>query len=249
MPYNIDAGADGGFVVGFPSRRDAAASALAEERAARTQGFTPAELIARIEEAFGGNAGGGPKHFHPGDRTHNPTEGWDPLDPNADSNLFVDPLEAARNAGFEEGFAAAAQAAQDAAERDRALLLGIGDALQGAHGVDRDALAGKLRATVLALVTRIVGEMGVSSDLLAARVAAATELLADESESAILRLHPDDVALVEGKLPATVFAAGDSSLGRGTFALESASTIVEDGPALWLDQLATAIDRVALPTC
>jgi flagellar assembly protein FliH len=29
--------------------------------------------------------------------------------------------------------------------------------------------------------------------------------------------------------------------------LESASTIVEDGPELWLEQLAQAIDRVAVP--
>jgi flagellar assembly protein FliH len=243
MPYNAET--ETGFVVGFPSRRDAAASALAEERAAQTPGFTPAELIARIEEAFGGGHAG-PRHFSPADRAHNPTAGWDPLDPNA---AFVDPIEAARDAGFEEGFAAASQAAQDAAARDRALLLGIADALQGAHGVDREALAGKLRATVLALVTRIVGETGVSADLLTARVDAAAGLLADESESAILRLHPDDVALVEGKLPATVFAAGDAALARGTFVLESASTIVEDGPALWLDQLAAAIDHVALPAC
>lgn len=243
-----DAAVDTGFVVGFPSRRDAAASALAQERAAQTPGFTPAELIARIEEAFGGNAGG-PRHFSPADRTTNPTEGWDPLDPDADTAAFVDPVEAAHLAGFEEGFAAASEAAREVAERDRALLLGIGEALKNAHGVDREALAGKLRATVLALVARIVGETGVSGDLLTARVQAAAELLADESEAAILRLHPDDVALVDGKLPAAVVAAGDGTLARGTFMLESASTIVEDGPALWLDQLASAIDRVALPAC
>ena len=44
----------GGFVVGFPARRDAAAMALADAQATRATGFTPAELIARIEEAFGG---------------------------------------------------------------------------------------------------------------------------------------------------------------------------------------------------
>jgi flagellar assembly protein FliH len=30
--------------------------------------------------------------------------------------------------------------------------------------------------------------------------------------------------------------------------LEAASTIVEDGPAMWIDQLTAAIDRIALPS-
>jgi flagellar assembly protein FliH len=45
-----------------------------------------------------------------------------------------------------------------------------------------------------------------------------------------------------------VFAVGDVHVARGSFVLESASTIVEDGPELWLEQLAQAIDRVAVPT-
>jgi flagellar assembly protein FliH len=31
--------------------------------------------------------------------------------------------------------------------------------------------------------------------------------------------------------------------------MESASTVIEDGPAMWLEQLEAAIDKVALPTC
>ena len=93
----------------------------------------------------------------------------------------------------------------------------------------------------------LVGEAGVSADLLAARVEAAADLLADKAESALLRVHPADVALLDGKLPPTIFAAGDAAVARGSFVLESASTVVEDGPTLWLDQLALAIDRVPLP--
>jgi flagellar assembly protein FliH len=72
-------------------------------------------------------------------------------------------------------------------------------------------------------------------------------LLADGAESALLRLHPDDVPLVQGKLPATIFPVGDPHVTRGSFVIESASTIVEDGPDVWLDQLAQAIDRVPIP--
>ena len=89
----------------------------------------------------------------------------------------------------------------------------------------------------------------VMDDALAARVEAATALLADSAESAVLRLHPDDVALVKDRLPPTIFTTGDATLERGNFVLEGAATLVEDGPELWLAQLAAAIERVPLPLC
>ena len=85
--------------------------------------------------------------------------------------------------------------------------------------------------------------------MLAARVHAATDCLVDAAESAMLRVHPDDVPLLEGRLPATVFAVGDAALARGSFVLESASTVVEDGPEAWIEQLAHAIDKVPTPKC
>jgi len=210
-------GDSGGFVVGFPARRDAAAMALADAHATRVSGFTPAELIARIEEAFGG----GPKHFSPAAPNSDPTAGWDPMDAGAEPTPFIDPVETAREAGYAEGVAAARAEMEATAARDGAMLTGLAAALGQAGGFDRD--------------------------LLARRVEAATDLLADASESAMLRVHPNDVALLEGHLPATVFAVGDEQVARGSFVLEAASTIVEDGPAMWLDQLTAAIDRVALP--
>ena len=242
-----EAFAESGFVVGFPSRRDAAAEAALEtRRAAPAGGFTPAELIARIEQAFGGgDPVGRPKHFHPQDRGANPTEGWDPLD--AAQEPYVDPVEAARTAGYDEGYAAAVAAMQERDARDQALAAGVAAALGGGGAIDRATLADQLRRTVLTLVTRIVGETGVSGELLAARVDAATDCLADANESAMLRVNPADVALLEGRLPATVFPVGDANVARGSFVMESASTVVEDGPAMWLEQLEAAIDRVALP--
>src|SRR3546814_10579014 len=72
-------------------------------------------------------------------------------------------------------------------------------------------------------------------------------MLADAAESALLRVNPADVALLDGKLPKNVFAAGDEGVQRGAFVLEAASTIVEDGPDLWLEQLGQALDRIAVP--
>ncbi|UVO51218.1 flagellar assembly protein FliH [Sphingomonas sp. SUN019] len=232
----------GSFTPGLASRHDDAAFALRRAFADRPIGFAPADLLARIRDAAPDLA---PKHFHPADRDSNPTDGWDPLDANAAP--FIDPVEAARAAGYAEGLAAANAGAAKAVERDRALLDDLLAALRADDRIDRDAIAGKLRQTVTFLVGKLVGEIGISADILAARIEAAASLLADATESAMLRVHPDDVALLDGRLPSTIFAVGDEAVARGSFVLEAASTIVEDGPDLWLEQLTHAIDRVAVP--
>lgn len=215
------------FIAGF-SPRNHTGQLIAQAFA--PPGFMPADLRARASA---------PRSFSPADPADNPTAGWDPFDPNA--KPYQDPIATARAEGYAEGLAAAA--AEEG--RDRALAEAIAQTLSGR--VDRDSVARHLRETVLLLVTKIVGETGVAPDILAGRVEAATELLADAAESAMLRVHPDDVALLEGRLPATVFAVGDTAIARGSFVLEAASTIVEDGPELWLDQLTQAIERVAVP--
>lgn len=259
------------FVPGFVSRHDAAAAALVEAfplpdfvagsvwRGAPAPANDPAPV--------GGHPG--PRHFSPADPAKRPTAGWDPLNPNqpdhvpaaeaeAPADPFIDPLFEAHAAGYAEGLAAAraeaaAQAAaraaeaEAAAERNRALMQGLADKLGGAGRLDRERIGRQIRDTVLALTKKLVGEVGVAPDYLAHRIEAAADLLADTSEPALLRVHPDDVPLLDGRLPASMFAAGDASLQRGSFVLESQSTIVEDGPDLWLEQLAQAIDRAPMP--
>lgn len=236
------------FQPGFAGRHRAAAHVL--QRAFEAPiGFAPSEVEhigrRRTEEDLA------PRHFTPATPGANPTEGWDPfeadLSAQAPAHVFVDPIAAAHDAGFAEGHAAALAEIEDVKARESALLEQVSVALaQGAH-FDRERMAGHLRQTVLHLVTKLVGEVGISPEMLAARIGAAVDMLADSAESAILRLHPDDVPLIDGKLPASMFPVGDPHLARGAFVIESASTIVEDGPDLWLEQLAQAIDRVPIP--
>lgn len=216
------------FTAGFSARHTT--GALLDQAFAPAAGFMPADPRQRAL---------GPRSFVPAEPGANPTAGWDVFA--ADAKPYVDPVEAARAEGYAAGLAAAAAEAG----RDQALADDIVAALQGR--LDRDRVAQQLRQTVLFLVGKIVGETGVAPDILAGRIEAATDLLSDSAESAMLRVHPDDVALLDGRLPATVFAVGDAAVARGSFVMESASTIVEDGPELWLDQLAQAIDRVAVP--
>ncbi len=228
------------FVAGFAPRQDDAAVRLQRVFAERPAGFAPGDLIARIEEAFAS------KPVSPA-----PVEPEAPsLDPVAAAMAEeppLDPLIEAHQAGYDAGYAAARAENDAQTARDLVLLEGIAAALKSDERVDRECIARQLRQTVLHLVARLVGETGISADLLAGRVEAASDLLADASESAILRVNPADVALLEGRLPETVFAVGDAHLARGSFVLEAASTIVEDGPELWLEQLTRALDKVAVP--
>lgn len=233
-----------GFVAGFASRQDNAAHLLA-------RAFAPPEGFAAFDPRMRAAPGGpvsfspqapgapGPKHFSPADPTSNPTAGWNPLDAKSD----VDPIETARAAGYAAGVAAA----RDDDTRDADLIAGLSAALGAGDHVDRARIAEQLRRTVLLLVEKLVGDVGISSEKLAERIEGAVDLLADAAESAILRVHPDDVGLLAGRLPATIFTVGDAGVARGGFVLESASTIVEDGPAHWLDQLTRAIDQVPIP--
>ena len=224
-----------GFQAGFAIRHQAAAHLLQQAFAPAT-GFAPA--------APGTPA---PRHFSPAEPGANPTAGWNPLDPTQPVTPHLDPVAAAHAAGFAEGQAAAVIAAQEERARDKQLLADLAIALAAAGRIDRERVALHLRQTVTLLVSKLIGEAGVSGELLAARIGAATELLADAAESALLRVHPADVALLDGKLPPTVFAAGDAGVARGSFVLESASAVVEDGPELWLEQMTAAIERVAVP--
>ena len=241
-----------GFTAGFASRHTTTANILASAFAPPS-GFAAADIrdrataprTARSTATSFTVEPSTPRHFSPADPDVNPTAGWDPLDPVSES-AFIDPLAAAHAAGYAEGLAAAAAAAQETAARDQGLLGGLASAL-GDDRIDRERIAAQLRQTVLFLVSKLVGDVGIAPDILAGRIETAAELLADSAESALLRVHPDDVALLEGRLPKTIFAAGDPGVARGSFVLESASTIVEDGPELWLDQLAQAIDRVPVP--
>lgn len=240
-----------GFVAGFASRHVAAADILARAFGAPDP-FAATGVMPVRPADFGATADpaqpSGPKHFRPADPDSNPTEGWDPFSAVVDDAVHaLDPVAEAHAAGYAEGLAAAAAASQSDHARDHAMLAKLAEALGTATHIDREAMAERLRQTVLTLVRQIVGEVGVSANHLIERIDAAADLLADGAESAILRMHEADMKLVEGKLPKAVFAVVDAHVERGGFILESASTVVEDGPSLWLEQLGAAIETVQVP--
>ena len=236
------------FAPGFTGRIQAAAHVL-QRAFGDGAAFAAADVGSIGRRGFADHAPVSPRHFSPADPAVNPTEGWYPFTAEVPPapTAFIDPIAAAHEAGFAEGRAAALAEVEEAHAREAALLDQVSTALAAGAHFDRERMAGHLRQTVLHLVQRMIGDAGVAPDILAARITAAVDLLADNAESALLRLHPDDVPLVQGKLPATIFPVGDPHVTRGSFVIESASTIVEDGPDIWLEQLAQAIDRVPIP--
>ncbi|PCD04049.1 flagellar biosynthesis protein FliH [Sphingomonas spermidinifaciens] len=235
------AAADFPFAAGFAGRHADIGEAL-RRAFSPPPGFAPTPP-GRPAEPEPAPATEGPRHFHPAERESAPASNWDPF------AATVDPIAAARAEGYAEGLRAAADEAAVERARDMALMDQLARAVTSAAWLDRDGFARRLRQTVLALIGNLVEESGIDGERLAARIAAATDLLADAAEAAMLRLNPADMVLVEGRLPKTIFAVGDAAIARGAFSLEAASTIVEDGPARWLEQLATAIDQVPLPKC
>ena len=147
-----------GFVAGFAGRRDAAGAALRQAYAAKGMAFAPRDITPAPP----------PRHFDPAETGANPTEGWDPFDANQPATSFVDPVQTARQQGYDEGLAAALANGGRLGERDQALLDGLLKAIADDHRIDRERLAAHLRSTVMLLVTKMIGETGIDADLRAA---------------------------------------------------------------------------------
>lgn len=242
----------------FAKARAVDVGALGAAMSGMRGGFadTGIEGLARAEAASAPAAG--PRHFRPATPGVNPTSGWDPFDPlgekaraaaapASEAEQAFDALEAARAEAFAEGLAAGERMAAGRSEASDAALARLATALEAFAPLEREALAARLRQTVLYLVTRIVGETGISPERLSGRIDSAVQLLADSSETASLRLNPDDLALLDGQVPARVLAIADPTIERGGFRVETRTTAIEDGPSAWLQQLAAAIERAPMP--
>ena len=240
-----------GFVAGFAARHDLPRRARRRRSrplpgsSDRLRGPTPCP--ARIEAPTA--AAGTPTHFSPADPRRNPTAGWDPLDPRRErERLRRSARRRARRRLCRRACRRAQPSTQATPTRDRALLAGLADALVAGRRIDRDRVA-RAAAPDRAAPGHAARRRGRASRPTCSPPASRPRpiCLADAAESAMLRVHPDDVALLEGACPPPSSRSATPRVARGSFVLESASTIVEDGPELWLDQLAAAIDRVPAP--
>jgi flagellar assembly protein FliH len=214
---------------------------LGEVARARRSGFEALDVATRARGGFDPGAGwaGTPAETIFG------TDGKPPAPARAAEAEVLPPIDP--DLVFAEGLAEGQRRAAEASAADVAACARLISGLGGGVQFDRVALAVRMRRTVLALVTQIVGEVGVDADRLSNRIGAAVNMLADVSEPARIHLHPDDLALVKDHLATNLAAVADPDIERGGFSLETLSATIEDGPTLWLEQLEAALDRVADP--
>lgn len=98
----------------------------------------------------------------------------------------------------------------------------------------------RLRQTVYALCEETVLPLALDGDGLAARIEKATEMLRRAQDERQVLLNPEDLALVEGKLPADLVVIPDPSVERGGLRIETEDGGIEDGPSQWRRILAEA---------
>lgn len=152
-----------------------------------------------------------------------------------------DPAEAAYaegyGRGFDEGVAKAqAQAAIDAAGRSK-----IEGAFTRLSEAELLRFEDKLRETVLMLCERTLAPLAADPAALTDRITRALDLLRRSEDERVLRIHPDDLALVHNRLPDDLRIELDPTLERGGLRVETAEGGVEDGPDQWRRALAEAL--------
>lgn len=144
----------------------------------------------------------------------------------------AEPAEDPFALGYRQGLADAEQAF--AGERAQfAALVAACDALQPEPS---EELALLIAETVERLVRLTAGELALDTDLLLMRARRAASLIAEAERAGTLRLHPEDLALLDlSALP--LQAVADPGLPRGSLRIEDSTGWVEDGVATHLEAL------------
>lgn len=145
--------------------------------------------------------------------------------------------------GFAEGSAQTLQGALDA-ERERDARRETIE-LAFAHFDEASAadLRERLRQIVLVLCEGAVQPLAIDPEGLALRIEKATAMLQRSQDERRVLLNPEDMALVEGRLPAGLVVEADANVERGGLRIETPDGGIEDGPAHWRRVLAEAFDE------
>lgn len=143
-----------------------------------------------------------------------------------------------------EGYARGLDDARTEAAEDRDAEIGARIALDlSLARLDAEMaenLRQRLQDTVLALCEQTLVPYALDPLALAARVERAVAMFARAEDERVIRLHPDDLPLVTGRLAAEWTILPDPALERGALRVESQSGGVEDGPLQWRRALAEA---------
>lgn len=153
-----------------------------------------------------------------------------------------DPAELAFDEGFAAGVESAqAQAAQQGRE-DTEAAQKLGLSLTRLDAEMAEELRQRFVDTVMALCEATLIPFALDADVLATRVGRAVAMLSRADDDRVIRLNPEDLKLVAGKLDQQWCVQTDPALGRGELRVETVNGGVEDGPTQWRRALAEAFE-------
>jgi flagellar assembly protein FliH len=152
----------------------------------------------------------------------------------------ADPVSAEWRAGFAAGYGEASQSFEQA---DAASAASSMIELSFARAASEQAteLSMQLRDAVVALCGSVIDLAAIEPDALNRRIDVATALLQRADDDRLVRLHPDDLALVESRLVPGTRTLADQSLERGTVRIDTPAGGIEDGPAGWRRAIEAAV--------
>jgi len=151
------------------------------------------------------------------------------------------PAELAYDEGYAQGLEAATAQAQAEARELAAAQERIESTFERLSEADGLRLEERLRETVLALCQTVLATLAHDPDALTGRIHKALALLRRAEDERVLRLHPDDHALVSHRLPQGLRFEPDPSMVRGELRIETGEGGIEDGPEQWRRTLQEAL--------
>lgn len=105
-----------------------------------------------------------------------------------------------------------------------------------------EQLASRLSEAVIALCEATLAPLALDKDALQNRCIAVASKIGDGLTEASLRLHPDDIAMLEPDFASTWHIQADPEQERGTVVFDTPEGSVSDGPAEWRSALREALD-------
>lgn len=152
-----------------------------------------------------------------------------------------DPVAEAWAEGYARGMGEAQEAAAQIIAEQEAARSRIELSLSRLDAAMQSDLKDRLRETVIALCETAIAPAALDPDGLTRRVEVAAAMLSRAEDARVIRLHPEDLALIAARLPEDWHFEPDAALERGSVRVEGASGGVEDGPEQWRKSIEEAL--------
>jgi flagellar assembly protein FliH len=152
-----------------------------------------------------------------------------------------DPLAIAFAQGYAAGAAEAQAQAAELASINAAASEGLVLSFAKLDEQLEQELRQRLRDAVAALCEGAIAPLALDEAMLMRRIERAVSMLARADDERLIRLHPDDIALLNPGFAADWQILPDRTLERGALRVETSSGGIEDGPELWRRVIAEAL--------